>query len=545
MGLEGSGEGKRAATTDEPPAAFLQRFVSVAEAMPIGVVVNVPGGRAIYANEPAAELAGFPSGESLVNATDEEVMERFRIVGEDGDPIPVEETPWRQVFQGAEHAERTAAYEHLITGERRIVKLHATALPPGDADPAYVVTFATDITDQRLAAQMLEEMPGEVEHAVAERTEELAFFRHLMDHTHDGVYVVDPGSGQITYANHAAATMLGYLPDELIGMPITAISAGIGDDATWATMVERIQASGSSIHESTHLTKRGKRIPVEVSASLVTSPRGEHIIGIVRDLRDRVTAEEELRASNQALQDFAYIISHDLREPLRMVRSYVSLLERRYGDVLDQDAKEFIEFAVDGVDRMEGMIQGLLSFSRVDTQGKPLRPVDLEEVLEAATANLTLPIEASGASITRDPLPRVNGDLDQLIQVFQNLVSNAIKFAGDEPPRIHVSATPHQIGWDVTVRDEGIGFDPDQAERAFLVFQRLHGSRDLEGTGMGLAIAKRIVERHQGAIWVDTHPGEGSTFHVVLPRAREEPATGSDRVRLVDRREGDDVTPST
>ncbi|SFC07330.1 PAS domain S-box-containing protein [Halobiforma haloterrestris] len=233
---------------------------------------------------------------------------------------------------------------------------------------------------------------------------------------------------------------------------------------------------------------------------------------------------DELEASNERLEQFAYAVSHDLEEPLRMISSYLQLVERRYGDELDADGREFIEFAVDGADRMKEMIDGLLAYSRIDTRGEPFEPVDLEAVLEDVTTDIGVLIADSDAQLAVEPLPVVEGDASQLRQLFQNLVSNAIKYSGDEPPRIDVTATRDGDRWAVTVRDEGIGIEPDARDRIFRVFQRGDRGHDVEdGTGIGLAIARRIVDRHGGEISVESEPGEWTAVTVTLPGVESGP----------------------
>ncbi|ELZ16127.1 multi-sensor signal transduction histidine kinase [Haloterrigena salina JCM 13891] len=228
---------------------------------------------------------------------------------------------------------------------------------------------------------------------------------------------------------------------------------------------------------------------------------------------------DELEASNERLEQFAYAASHDLQEPLRMVSSYLSLVENRYADDLDSDGEEFIAYAVDGADRMREMIEALLEYSRIDTQGEPFEPVDMDAVLEDVLTDLQMMIEESDAEIDADPLPRVRGDESQLRQLLQNLLSNAIEYSGDEPPRVAVTARRCGRMWRFSVEDEGIGIDPDDADRIFRVFQRLHSREEYDGTGIGLALCRRIVERHGGEIWVESELGEGATFSFTLPRA--------------------------
>ncbi len=243
-----------------------------------------------------------------------------------------------------------------------------------------------------------------------------------------------------------------------------------------------------------------------------------------KDITERIQGEEEIRRytaelkrSNEELQQFAYIASHDLQEPLRMISSYLQLIERRYQGKLDKDTDEFIGFAVDGAKRLQAMINGLLEYSRVETRGKPFEPTNTEEVLNHVLLSLKVAIEESAAVVTYDPLPTVRADGTQLAQVFQNMITNAVRFRREESLRIHISAKHEKNEWAFSVCDNGIGIDPQYKERIFIIFQRLHGRRQYPGTGIGLAICKRIVERHGGRMWVESEPGKGSTFYFTIP----------------------------
>ena len=232
-------------------------------------------------------------------------------------------------------------------------------------------------------------------------------------------------------------------------------------------------------------------------------------------------AYDELARSNSELQQFAYVASHDLQEPLRMIGSYTQLLERRYGDKLDADAREFMGFIVDGATRMKQLIEDLLAYSRVGTRGKELKRIPAQDALDRALVNLRASIESSGAQVTHDALPEVLADDTQLTQMFQNLIGNAIKFKRtDEPIRVRVGVSDGGAEWRFSVSDNGIGIEAQYYQRIFMVFQRLHTRDEYPGTGIGLAICKKVVDRHRGRIWVESAPGKGSTFHFTLPKSQ-------------------------
>jgi light-regulated signal transduction histidine kinase (bacteriophytochrome) len=245
------------------------------------------------------------------------------------------------------------------------------------------------------------------------------------------------------------------------------------------------------------------------------------LVGIVIEnnelLQSSVRAAAELRRSNKELEQFAYVASHDLQEPLRMVTGYTQLLAKRYGDNLDQKAKEYIGFAVDGAKRMQGLIEDLLTYSRVGSRGEAFASTNCEAVLGKTLAGLQIAIRECGARVTHDPLPTVIGDDLQLGQLFQNLLGNAIKYRNSEAPQVHVSCKQETEQWTFAVQDNGIGIEPQYRERIFQIFQRLHTREEYEGSGIGLAVCKKIVERHGGQIWVESEVGKGSTFYFTLP----------------------------
>jgi light-regulated signal transduction histidine kinase (bacteriophytochrome) len=241
-------------------------------------------------------------------------------------------------------------------------------------------------------------------------------------------------------------------------------------------------------------------------------------------VQERTAALHEANASllhsNRELEQFAYVASHDLQEPLRAVNSYAQLIARKYQGNLDAKADKYIGYIMEGATRMQQLINDLLDFSRVGTRGKELKPTDCEAVLSQVRDNLKVAIAESNAVVTHEPLPTVMGDETQLIQLLQNLISNAIKFRREEPPRVHVSAVQREKEWAFEVRDNGIGMESEYFERIFMIFQRLHSRSEYPGNGIGLANCKKIVDRHGGCIWVESMPGVGTTFHFTIPQTR-------------------------
>jgi PAS domain S-box-containing protein len=267
-------------------------------------------------------------------------------------------------------------------------------------------------------------------------------------------------------------------------------------------------------------TLRNSQEELERRAAARTEELSQRNFELQAEIKERREAQEALARSNAELEHFAYIASHDLQEPLRMVSSYLQLLERRHKAELTSDAQEFIAYAVDGAARMKRLIQDLLLYSRVSTQGQPLMATDSTAAIADAAVNLEVLIREKAAAVTWDPLPTVAADASQLTQLFQNLLANALKFSAEAPPCVHVSAAPTDGGWRFCVQDNGIGIALEHAHKIFIIFQRLHPRDTYPGTGIGLAVCKKIVERHGGRIWVESALGEGARFYFTLPSTR-------------------------
>ena len=335
--------------------------------------------------------------------------------------------------------------------------------------------------------------------------------------------------GKIVLVNSRTENYFGYIRTELVGNNVDVLVPepfrnGHTNYRTSFYKEPALRAMGVG-RELYGLRKDGSEFPVEIGLAPIETPEETFVMATVVDITARRHAEtelqhtmSELQRSNTELEQFAYVASHDLQEPLRMVSSYLQLIERRYKGKLNSDADEFINFAVDGARRMQGLIEDLLAFSRVGTQGRPFEPVDANTALDRALKNLDLMIGESSATITRTELPTLNADPVQLIQLFQNLIGNGIKFCRPgEPPHIEISVVQNGSEWEFNVRDNGIGIDPQFAERIFVIFQRLHSRGKYPGTGIGLAICKKIVERHGGYIWVDSQPNTGASFYFTFP----------------------------
>jgi PAS domain S-box-containing protein len=400
-------------------------------------------------------------------------------------------------------------------GQIRWLAAHATVFFDDTGRPLRMVGIHVDVTDRKRVEDALR------------RSEER--YRALVMAASQIVWTTD--SSGLVIDNPSWRAFTGQSEDQVKGWGWA--------DALHPDDRERVSALWSEavrtqrIYETEYRIRRSDGEFLNVSARGVPVPRADgsvrEWVGVCTDSTERKRAEEaliqrtrELERSNAELQQFAYVASHDLQEPLRAVANFTQLLAERYAPQLDDDARDFIAFAVDGAVRMQALIQDLLAYSRVGTKGRVLEPVDCNEALGHAVSNLRISIAENAALVSHEELPVIQADAIQLVQLFQNLIGNGIKFRGVNPPRVHVSAVRQDGYWTFSVRDNGIGIEAQYAERIFDIFQRLHRREEYPGTGIGLAVCKKIVERHGGKIGVESEPGNGSTFSFSIPAAAKE-----------------------
>jgi PAS domain S-box-containing protein len=360
--------------------------------------------------------------------------------------------------------------------------------------------------------------------------ESQAHFRIITETATDAIVCIDRNKKVIQW-NNAAFEMFGYTADEAIGKELPFIMAE-EVRAAHEEGIRRVLTTGETrliggTYESVGRRRDGAVFPVEISLARWQQGKETYFAGIMRDITKRKKSEEELKAtlaelerSNKDLEQFAYIASHDLQEPLRTISGFVQLIRERYQDRLDEKANKFIAFIVEATERMHEMIKDMLAFSRIGTSREAFGPVESQQALDRAISQLGRKFEETGAKVTHSELPIVTGDILQLTQLLQNLIDNALNFRRETPPEIHIDAALRGHEWFFSVRDNGIGFDPKYADKLFIIFQRLHGRKDYAGSGIGLAVCKKIVERHGGRIWAESTPGNGATFHFTLPERK-------------------------
>ncbi len=481
-----------------------QKLSTIVDLLPVGVAILDGQRKIIYSNPALSKIVDLPSSEDERN---EHIKRHY--IRSNGEPMPPHEFASSRALR-----EMKTVYDvetGIIKEDGTLTWTNVSAAPVNFSDWR-VVIVTTDITERK------------------KTQDSLLFQACLLENISDAIIACNLHD-LITNWNAAAEELYGWKSEHVLGMTMAEVLRTEYIGSTAAQVQAELEQQGSWKGEVIHYRNNGAPLNVLSSVAQLKDASGK-LIGLVlvnRDITERKRIEmalraqtQELQRSNADLEQFAYIASHDLQEPLRMVASYTELLRERYAGQLDARADKFINYAVDGARRMQLLVSDLLSYSRIGTQGKPFEPTDTEFILKRVLSSIALKIRETDAQIAYGHLPVVTADPIQIGQLFQNLISNAIKFRGNDAPRITVAA--HQLGgglWQFSVADNGIGIDSEYAQRIFQIFQRLHERATYPGSGIGLAIAKKIVERHGGKIWFESEAGHGATFHFTLPGAQE------------------------
>jgi PAS domain S-box-containing protein len=479
-----------------------ERLRLVVEAAPSGMIMVDDRGKIVLVNSQVEKLFGYSREELLGQSIDILVPTAAR-----------EKHPEHRASFFADPKARAMGAGRDLYGQRK----DGTRLPveiglnPLITDgQRFVLASVVDITERKRSEERL---------------------RLVVEAAPSGMIMVDE-AGKIVLVNSQVERLFGYSREELLGQSIDTLVPTAARQKHpehranfFADPKARAMGVGRDLYGQ---RKDGTQLPVEIGLNPLMTEGGRFVLASVVDITERKRAEAllqekllQLQRSNEDLQQFAYVCSHDLQEPLRVISNYTQLLAMRYTGQLDDDANEFIEFTVDATKRMQELIDDLLMYSRVDTRGQEFHDTDCSMVVEMAVANLQVAIQETGAQVHCDVLPTVKADNSQLLQLFQNLISNAIKFRSKDPPVINISANDTGKLWTFIVQDNGQGFNMKYVDRIFIIFQRLHTKEMYPGSGIGLAICKKIVERHGGRIWVESAPEEGSSFQFSLPKLAE------------------------
>ena len=491
------------------------RYRSMVHTIDEGLLLVGAGGEVLMSNPAAQRMLGLGEGEAYGRISG---SPRYRVVHEDGSPYPEEELPEREVLRTGRPVRGVIQGIVHPGGETRWYSVNARAAERSDdGDIRSVVVSFTDVTEQRQAEVELRESEAQL--------------RNAQQIAHIGSWRWDIADDDVHWSDELYR-IFGLTPDVFEPTYENYIQHVHPEDRDSVDAVVRRAMTQRSSYEVNHRVLQADETVryVHSIGEVILDESGEPaaLQGTAQDVTEQRKAEQameryadDLEERNAELEQFAYVASHDLQEPLRMVSSFLQLLQRRYADELDETADEYIAYAVDGAKRMQVLIRDLLAYSRVGTRGKPFKPVDMNRTLEVVLTDLGPALEEEGADVQAEDLPTVSADETQMRQLLQNLVANAVKFRDDEPPVVRVSAERVRQGddpaWRFAVADNGIGIDAQYEDRVFQIFQRLHTRDEYEGTGIGLAMCKKIVERHGGRIWFESEPGEGTTFFFTVP----------------------------
>lgn len=516
--------------------ASLCKLSLTVEQSPSAIIITDTKGAIEYVNPKFTQLTGYTAAE--IAGKNPRILKL-------GEKSPEE---YQQLWETLTAGKEWRGEFHNRKKDGKLYWASASISPVKNAEgvTTHFIGIQEDITVRKHMEEELKSLNELLRQRASDRAVQLMEseekFRKISASANDAIIMLDDEE-RISYWNAAAEKIFGYSKEEAVGKRLHTLIIPVVFRNRHLEGFKEFQIAGQGpvigkTVELTALRRDGEEFPIELSLSGVQIKGKWNAIGIIRDITERkilnarLLAEiegrkkvqerlkqmvKELERSNAELQQFAYVASHDLQEPLRMVSSYTQLLGRRYKGKLDADADEFIAYAVDGAARMQMLINDLLEYSRVGTKGKPFEMVNCLDVFDHAVSNLRMAIEESGAVITHGELPTVMADTLQFTQLFQNLLGNAIKFRGKETPLIHISAVQKEGEWVFSIRDNGIGIDPQYVDRIFVIFQRLHSKEEYPGSGIGLAICKKIVERHGGQIWVESEPGKGATFYFTVP----------------------------
>jgi PAS domain S-box-containing protein len=512
-----------------------EKYRNIVETANEGIAIIDAETRITYINNKMAEMLGYSpeemigrSGMDFVNENDQAIAKLNQ------------EKRWQGI-------EDTHEFKYTRKdGSPLWVLVSSKSLFDGNGKFTSVLNMFTDMTERKKVEEALQKAHDSLEVKVKERTAELEKankslevseekYRSLFDNMIEGFILnevilgFDGNLKDLRYVeiNKSFENIMGLTKEVVLGNTIKNLFPQV--DPIYMESVAKTVSTGQP-----QIIEWYSRVLDKYLDTRIYIPKIGYVGVIYRDITERRKAEEtlkskleELARSNDELEQFAYVSSHDLQEPLRMISSYLQLLQRRYQGKIDEKADKYIYYAVDGAARMQTLINDLLEFSRVTTRAGELEPTDSELVLNQVQSNLDLYIKENKATVSHDPLPEVIADSTQMAQVFQNLIANGIKFHGEEAPRIHISAEKKASEWQFSVKDNGIGIDPQYSERIFEVFKRLHNKEEYPGTGIGLAVCKKIVERNGGHIWVESEHGKGSTFYFTLPINPKEVAKGN------------------